>query len=321
MRKIYFILSFCYTSLIANAHLPTQSVDDGYGTLFIVAKKVPDQLHFLMGIYKSDKGRTIELRPDGTGVYETNERTRSSVKYWFECSETGFVGKRQGPDGKTQINILIEIKREGNNKSEPTSFNSYLVLGIVIDANEETSEILTCFKKIKFPLSVFNEVTENAVIAPTEFDCKALCGDIGSRTKAPQEEIEYYQFYYEKRLWELAGVNSKVDSEAEIIRKVGILWKKYKKRFKCDSLEFGVQNGNILKFAISMNMFQVVELLGSAYSLDINFTDPADNMNLLEYLNSEVSRLSLQQNTKGSIGLLKDYIEIVINLGGKSKRN
>ena len=156
---------------------------------------------------------------------------------------------------------------------------------------------------------------------PQESDYKLICAHIGVKAKAPLSEIEYYEYAYEKRILQLACVNIGVDNEETIKRKVQIFWNKYKKNFKCDSVDFPIQNGNILKFAISQNMPEVVETLSDTYGLDINFIDPADGLNLLDYINWEIARMKKLINSKGSIRVWEEYKAGVIGLGGKSNKH
>ena len=155
---------------------------------------------------------------------------------------------------------------------------------------------------------------------PKESDFKALCADIGSKAKAPIAEIEYYEYTYEKRILQLACVDLKVDNEETIKQKVKTWWNKYKISCKCDSVDFGLQNGNILKFALSQSFPEVGELLASFYGCDINFIDPADGLNLLDYINLEIARLKELINSEHTVAIWESYKAYVIGLGGKSNR-
>lgn len=154
---------------------------------------------------------------------------------------------------------------------------------------------------------------------PKSIDYKALCADIGSKAKVPEKEQEFYEYTYERRILQLACVNIGVDDEETTKRKLVLFWNKYKKNCKCDSVEFNVQNGNILKFAISQNMPTVIETLAS-YGLDINFIHPADGLNLLDYIIQQIGHLKKLLNSEGSIKVYEEYKAGVIGLGGKSNK-
>lgn len=148
---------------------------------------------------------------------------------------------------------------------------------------------------------------------------KALCADIGSDSKVSSNEREYYEYTYEKRILLLACVNVKLDDEETIKKKVQLFWNKYKTNCVCDSITFGVQNGNILKFALSKSRPQVIETL-TAYGCDINFIDPADGLNLLDYVTAEIARLKQLQNSSNSVMVYEQYKASIIGIGGKSNK-
>lgn len=154
---------------------------------------------------------------------------------------------------------------------------------------------------------------------PTKSHYKLLCADIGTRTKVNSNEYEYYEYTYEKRILLLACVDVKVDDEETIKKKVQIFWNKYKKNCYCDSVTFGVQNGSILKFALAQNFPQVIETLAD-YGCDINFIDPADGLNLLDYVSGEIARLKKLQNSANTVMVYERYKDGIIGLGGKSNK-
>lgn len=156
---------------------------------------------------------------------------------------------------------------------------------------------------------------------PKDIDYEALCLDIGTKTKAPIAEIEYYEYMYEKRILELSCVNVRSDDEETVKRKVQKWWNKYKTKCKCDSLDFGLSNGNLLKFALSQNFPEVIETLSSTYGCDINFIDPVDGLNVLDYISKEISRLKRLINSEFAVKLYEEYKASVIGLGGKSNKN
>lgn len=176
------------------------------------------------------------------------------------------------------------------------------------------------FSQNKSDNSKTEKSEEGTCPAPKAIDYKALCADIGSKAKVPASEAEFYEYTYEKRMWTLSCANPTKDSEEKAKEKIAKMWSKYQKQFKCDSVDFGVQNGNVLKFSLSQNMPGVIETFASTYGLDINFVDPADNMNVLDYVNSEIKRLTQLQNTSGIIAVYEQYKEALIGLGAKTSK-
>lgn len=157
---------------------------------------------------------------------------------------------------------------------------------------------------------------------PTQADVRLFCGNLVTKAKAPVEELGLYgyEYLYEKHLWQMACVNIGVDSEETIKKKIQAWWGKYKLSCKCDSTTFNVPNGNILKFALSQNQMDFFEVLVSNYSLDINFIDPADNKNLLDYLNDEIEKRKIDGSSKTTIEIYEKYMRQLIDLGAKPSR-
>ena len=191
---------------------------------------------------------------------------------------------------------------------------------VTIDAALNEAKTLAEIKAVSVKMYQFIFTPFNDTCPPPKtLDYKALCADIGSKTKVPEKEQTFYEYTYEKRILQLACVNIGVDDEETTKSKVQLFWNKYKTNCKCDSVTFGVQNGNILKFALSQSHPQFIETL-SAYGIDINFTDPADGLNLLDYVISEIERMKKLQNSENAVMVYERYKAGIIAIGGKSNK-
>ena len=189
-----------------------------------------------------------------------------------------------------------------------------------IDAKLEQATTYDDLKKILVLMSEFVMLVEDTCKKPTTSDFKRLCLDLSSRAKISDKDKELFTFMYEKRMWDLACVDIGIDSEETAKLKVQKWWNKYKTNCKCDSVAFGLQNGNYLKFALSQNMPEVIETIASSYGGDINFIDPADGLNLLDYIIAEIARLKKLENSTNSVSVYEEYKATVIGLGGKSNK-
>jgi antitoxin component YwqK of YwqJK toxin-antitoxin module len=149
---------------------------------------------------------------------------------------------------------------------------------------------------------------------PQEGDYKAVCADISARTKSPAALAEFIEYYYEKRFLEMACVNIGIDNEETAKKKLQLFWNKYKTKCKCDTLDFSISNGNFLKFSISQKMPEVIELLADTYGLDVNFIDPKDGLNLLDWINQEINN---PRNSEDYKKVWREYRTRVIDVGGK----
>lgn len=102
--------------------------------------------------------------------------------------------------------------------------------------------------------------------------------------------------------------------------KLKIFWNKHKTLFKCDSVSFGLSNGNLLKFSLSQNMPEVIKTIAAVFELDINFIDPVDGLNLYDFVDSEIAKLKKLQNSASAVAVYENYKAGIIGLGGKSNK-
>lgn len=156
---------------------------------------------------------------------------------------------------------------------------------------------------------------------PKSWDYKVMCSDITTRSKVLFNGQDFFlEYRYEKRLWEIACADPLVDDFETAKKKIQVMWEKYKKQFTCDTLGFNVQNGSFLKFAISSSMPSVIETMASTYELDINFIDPSDGKNLLDYVNGEIERRKNLVNGESAVAVYQRYKNSLILLGAKPSK-
>ncbi|MFV5702508.1 hypothetical protein ACM55F_11605 [Flavobacterium sp. XS2P12] len=115
----------------------------------------------------------------------------------------------------------------------------------------------------------------------------------------------------------MACVNIGVDDEEMAKKKLQLFWNKYKTKCKCDCLDFSLPNGNFLKYSISQKMPEVIVNLADTYALDINFIDPQDGLNLLDWI---VKEMKSPNNTNDNIKYWDDLRIMVIEYGGKPSK-
>jgi len=152
---------------------------------------------------------------------------------------------------------------------------------------------------------------------PTINDYKAICAHIATRAKDNQNNYYFTDYAYEKKLLQMSCADLDLDSEEIVKKKLQFFWNKYKTKCKCDSLDFILSNGNILKYALSQKMPEVIENLADTYGLNINFIDPADGLNLLDWINKEMKS---PNNTKDNIKYWEEVRTRVIDVGGKPSK-
>ena len=56
------------------------------------------------------------------------------------------------------------------------------------------------------------------------------------------------------------------------------------------------------------------------YDLDINFIDPVDGRNLLDYIIDEIEKMKITGVSKSSIGVYEKYRDSMISIGAKPSK-
>ncbi len=113
-----------------------------------------------------------------------------------------------------------------------------------------------------------------------------FCGDIG--TKLPANDPNgFYEYSYQKLMYEGACVDIEKMSEKEINSKLKEWWNLNKSKLVCDTLQFGVTNGSVLKYAAKSNTWSFIDEAISA-GFDLNFVDKSDNRTVLDYVKDEL---------------------------------
>ena len=151
---------------------------------------------------------------------------------------------------------------------------------------------------------------------PLKTKIKSLCGSVILNEEVRDDELDYYSYGWEKRLWQLACADPKTDTPEEAKVKIKKMWDLYKTQFQCEQQE------NFLKFTYVKSYTGVVSHLVTEYGLDINFIDPFDNLNLYDFITLEYEN-SLIDNGSDHIKtqVYKGYLIQIINLGGTSAKS
>jgi hypothetical protein len=170
-------------------------------------------------------------------------------------------------------------------------------------------------------LKVAEKIEADGCPAPKPTDYKAFCDSIAAKEKPLGNDQKLFDFAYEKRLMTLSCADVEKDGLEIATSKVGRMWSKYNKSFKCQSTEFNVPKGSVLKFALTHNFTPFLETIVSTYNLDINFIDPEDKRNLMDYLNDELqSTISSQGPSHPRVKVLKEYKVLLEDLGAAASK-
>lgn len=130
--------------------------------------------------------------------------------------------------------------------------------------------------------------------------------------------VEQKDYAFEKKLWEISGVDEKNDSQLVIVAKVQKLFDKQWGWFKCNHMAFGVQDGNIFKYSVNRYFYEFIDFMVEMYSIDINRPDPSDNKTLLDFVTDEIAHYQRMTNSATVIKKLEElYRHLVDDYGAK----
>lgn len=125
-----------------------------------------------------------------------------------------------------------------------------------------------------------------------------------------------YMYEYERMIHEAACADPEKDSEEIVYKKIRTMWSKLDKELKCDTANWEVSRGGILKYAVKMQAFDLISSAAELWELNLNTTDPSDDRTLLDYVEHEIKR------NKGNRfePILKGYYTILRKAGAKHKK-
>jgi hypothetical protein len=117
-----------------------------------------------------------------------------------------------------------------------------------------------------------------------------LCTMVSGRMKDNMSDGNY-KYLYQRRIYEAAKVNRAVDSKETIIRKISTMWSvaEQLKLLNCNSTQFDVMDGNLLKYAVS---YRFSEFIDEAifWKVPLNRIDITDDRTLLDYVQYHVNK-------------------------------
>lgn len=140
-----------------------------------------------------------------------------------------------------------------------------------------------------------------------------ICLDVLSKSSAPDESP--FQYSYEMKLHAAACANPEIENEEAVNRKIRAMWKRLENDLICNTTDFDVPRGSILKYAVKMRAFDLVSQAAESWKVNLNRVDEADGRTLLDYVRSEIEK------NKGTNlePVLKGYYKVLQRSGAKHK--
>lgn len=155
------------------------------------------------------------------------------------------------------------------------------------------------------------EATPNS-FCPIAEKLENICLNVNNRTKAPKPFGVSNSYLYQKKIYDAACAIPDVDDDETTNKKIRAMWSGSREQLKCNSVQFDVAGGNILKFAVSSKFS---ELLDDAiwWGVDLNWVDEHDKRTVLDYVQDKIV-----QNKGLSIETtLRHYYKILREAGAK----
>lgn len=116
---------------------------------------------------------------------------------------------------------------------------------------------------------------------------KNICFFVGSRMRDSSPNPRY-TYMYQKKFYEAACVGES-DSEEVAAEKIRALWKSIRPAMTCTNTHFDVDQGSILKYAISKNFEDFIDEV-IRWKIDLNEVDNSDQRTLLDYVKYHMDR-------------------------------
>lgn len=146
---------------------------------------------------------------------------------------------------------------------------------------------------------------------PNSKQLPSLCPAIGDREKDHKKEFDYH---YQRIIHESACV-LKSDSEEVAQAKIQKMWNQFQDKLTCTNFSFKVQDGSILKYAVSRNFDDLLIDAALVWKVDLNKVDSFDNKTVLDYIKSEIEKYKGLPIEKE----LQSYYELLKSAGAKHK--
>lgn len=151
----------------------------------------------------------------------------------------------------------------------------------------------------------------------SDFDLAKLVGICASISSQRQDRSrpDAYSFAFERKIYDAARVNFEMDTPQAARLKIKALWHEHPENMRCESDNFDVSQGHILKYAVATGTFALLDDASRTWGVDLNIIDPSDNKTLLDYIQDQ------KQRYKGSVVeiTLSNYYEIMRRAGAKHR--
>ena len=144
---------------------------------------------------------------------------------------------------------------------------------------------------------------------------RGICNDVYSRTPDTTNP-DIWTYRYEQKIYAASCVDFSKDTPRSARSKIQKLWNEHQAHLKCDALNFSVQQGSILKYAVQIENYSVVDNAVKNWKLDLNIIDSSDNRTLLDFVEARYAA----NHGSSAADTLENYWNLLRRNGAKRCR-
>lgn len=166
---------------------------------------------------------------------------------------------------------------------------------------------------------LMNAMKKTAVEEPTGASCpnfkkvKNLCLFVSGVNEDPTP-LGNHKYVYQRKVLEASCVDIEKDSDEVKKSKISKMWAQFEAQMVCNSVQFDVQNGSIIKYAAIRNFDSFISDV-IKWKVHLNRVDESDGRTVLDYIKYHIERSKGSELEK----TLKDYYDRLKKAGAKHK--
>jgi hypothetical protein len=188
--------------------------------------------------------------------------------------------------------------------------NSTLLLAKIDNSNCNSANQLE--KQVDALMHVTSSLQNDGACANPE-KLKGVCDHLSEKT--PANEDSQLEYVYEEKIYEASCVKM-TDSDEVVAKKIQYMWSKLEGEYlKCNSANFSVQKGSLVKYAINLRNYHFLTNSIENWKINLNYIDPSDNKTPLDFLRDEMKRLKGTEESK----FLEHYYSLMRKNGAKHR--
>lgn len=135
------------------------------------------------------------------------------------------------------------------------------------------------------PMIAVAKAAADEVTCPNRAKLKNLCTMVSGRMKDSSGKNKYL---YQTKFQEAACIQSS-DSEEQKNQKIREAWTKYESDLKCNSTQFDVMDGSLIKYSVSYRFDEFIDEV-IKWKINLNKVDETDGRTPLDYIKYHIEK-------------------------------